>query len=56
MNDTSQSDVCSNISDLSYLSDFEDECQSFNFDLSNMLILVPSLYAMIDLIWSMICL
>ena len=29
------SDVCSNISDLSYLSDLEDECQSNNFDLSN---------------------
>ena len=35
MNDISQSDICSNISDLSYQSEFEDECQSFNFDLSN---------------------
>ena len=33
--DDHQSDVCSNISDLSYLSDLEDECRSFNFDLSN---------------------
>ena len=35
MNDESLSDVCSNISDMSYLSDLEDECQSVNFDLSN---------------------
>ena len=34
MNDECLSDVCSNISDLSYLSDLEDECQSLNFDLS----------------------
>ena len=35
MDDESLSDVCSNISDMSYLSDLEDECQSVNFDLSN---------------------
>ena len=35
MNDESLSDVCSNIIDMSYLSDLEDECQSVNFDLSN---------------------
>ena len=35
MNDDSLSDVSSNISDSSYLSDLEDECQSLNFDLSN---------------------
>ena len=35
MNDESLSDVCSNISDMSCLSDFDDECQSVNFDLSN---------------------
>ena len=35
LNDEVQSDVCSNISDLSYLSELEDECQSYNFDLSN---------------------
>ena len=35
MYDDSLSDVSSILSDTSYLSDFEDECQSFNFDLSN---------------------
>ena len=35
MNDESLSDLASNISDLSYLSDLDDECQSINFDLSN---------------------
>ena len=35
MNDDSFSDVTSNISDISYLSDLDDDCQSFNFDLSN---------------------
>ena len=35
LSDEVQSDVCSNISDLSYLSELEDECQSYNFDLSN---------------------
>ena len=35
MNDDGLSDVSSNISDLSYISDLDDECQSFNFDLSN---------------------
>ena len=35
MNDESLSDVCSNISDLSYLSDLDNEYQSVNFDLSN---------------------
>ena len=35
MNDESMSDVSSNISDISYLSDFEDVCQSVNFELSN---------------------
>ena len=29
------SDVCSIVSDVSNLSDFEDECKSFHFDLSN---------------------
>ena len=35
MDDETFSDVYSNISDLSYLSDLEDECKSFHFDLSN---------------------
>ena len=35
MNDESFSDVSSNISDFSYLSEIDDECQSFNFDLSH---------------------
>ena len=35
MNDESFSDVSSNVSDLSYLSDIDDECKSFNFDLSH---------------------
>ena len=35
MTDESLSDVCSNISDVSYLSDLDDECQSVNIDLSN---------------------
>ena len=36
MNDDSFSDVCSNLSDTSYLSDIDiDDCQSINFDLSN---------------------
>ena len=35
MNDESFSDLSSNLSDMSYLSDFVDEPQSFNFDLSN---------------------
>ena len=35
MNYESLSDVCSNISDVSYLSDLDDECQSVNLDLSN---------------------
>ena len=29
------SDVSSNVSDLSYLSDFDNECQSYSYDLSN---------------------
>ena len=32
---TSFSDLSSNISEISYLSDFDDEPQSLNFDLSN---------------------
>ena len=35
MNDDSLSDLSSNISDISYLSDLDDEPQSQNFDLSN---------------------
>ena len=35
MNDESLSDLASDVSDLSYLSDLDDECQSINFDLSN---------------------
>ena len=35
MNDESMSDVSSNISDMSYLSDLDEQCQSVNFDLSN---------------------
>ena len=35
MNDDSLSDVCSTISDVSYLSDLDDNCQSVNIDLSN---------------------
>ena len=35
MDDESLSDVSSNVSDMSYLSDLDDECQSINFDLSN---------------------
>ena len=35
MTDESLSDVCSNISDVSYLSDLDDECQSVIFDLTN---------------------
>ena len=35
MNDDSLSDVCSTISDASYLSDLDDICQSVNIDLSN---------------------
>ena len=36
MDDESFSDVCSNLSDTSYLSDIDiDDCQSINFDLSN---------------------
>ena len=35
MNDESLSDLSSNISDISYLSDLDDEPQSVNFDLSN---------------------
>ena len=35
MNDESLSDVCSNISDLSFFSNLDDGCQSLNFDLSN---------------------
>ena len=36
VNDDSFSDVCSNLSDTSYLSDIDiDDCQSINFDLSN---------------------
>ena len=35
MDDESLSDVCSNLSEMSYWSDFDDECQSLNFDLSN---------------------
>ena len=35
MTDESLSDVCSDCSDLSYLSDLDDNCQSTNFDLSN---------------------
>ena len=34
MNDDSLSDVCSTISDVSYLSDLDDNCQSVNIDLS----------------------
>ena len=35
MDDESLSDVSSNISDMSYLYDLDNECQSINFDLSN---------------------
>ena len=35
MNDTDFSDVSSNISDLSYLSDLDYDVQSYNYDLSN---------------------
>ena len=35
MDDDSLSDVCSTISDVSYLSDLDDICQSVNIDLSN---------------------
>ena len=35
MNDESLSDLSSNISDISYLSDLDDEPQSVNFDLAN---------------------
>ena len=35
MNDESLSDLSSNISDMSYLSDLYDEPQSLNIDLSN---------------------
>ena len=35
MNDESFSDVTSNLSDMSYLSDIDDDCQSINFDISN---------------------
>ena len=35
MTDSDLSDVGSNVSDLSYISDFDDECQSLNYDLSN---------------------
>ena len=35
MNDEGISDLTSNISDISYLSDLDEECQSINFDLSN---------------------
>ena len=35
MNNDSFSDLSSNISEISYLSDFDDEPQSLNFDLSN---------------------
>ena len=35
MNDESLSDVTSNISDMSYLSELDDDCQSYNFDISN---------------------
>ena len=35
MDDESLSDVSSNVSDMSYLSDLDNECQSMNFDLSN---------------------
>ena len=35
MDDESLSDVSSNVSDMSYLSDLDNECQSINFDLSN---------------------
>ena len=35
MDDHDFSDVCSDISDLSYISEFENECNSINFDLSD---------------------
>ena len=35
MNDNDFSDVCSIISDCSYISEFDNECQSINFDLSD---------------------
>ena len=35
MDDIDYSDVCSDISDVSFLSEFENDCQSINFDLSD---------------------
>ena len=35
MNDIDLSDVGSDVSDLSYISELDNECQSYNFDLSN---------------------
>ena len=35
MNDTAFCDISSNVSDLSYISDFENDIQSYNYDLSN---------------------
>ena len=35
MNDTAFSDISSNVSDLSYISDFDNDIQSYNYDLSN---------------------
>ena len=35
MNDIDFSDVCSDVSDTSYISDLDNECQSYNYDLSN---------------------
>ena len=35
MNDIDFSDVCSDVSDTSYISDLDDEWQSYNYDLTN---------------------
>ena len=35
MTDIDLSDLGSDVSDISYISDLDDECQSFNYDLSN---------------------
>ena len=35
MNDAAFSDISSNVSDLSYISDFDNDIQSYNYDLSN---------------------
>ena len=35
IDDLCLSDVSSNVSDMSYLSDLDNDCQSYNYDLSN---------------------